>query len=242
MGGAFNVGANVCAIEKVVYNEFNPFVFDIMKMFSTNGPEVIIQEIKSIVKEFDLSKKNKMQYLLLRQNYNFVEKSPIKLFVLQIYAFQNMIRFNSKLKMNTPVGNNEFSIGIQERILDFRVRAPLSEYFLGSYRDFSLTGLPADAVLYFDPPYFITNAEYNDGKRGLEGWSAQKEIELLNYLCELDRKGFKFLLSNVLYHNGNTHHVLKEWVENHNFNIINIGDTGIKYPRKEVLITNYDAI
>jgi adenine-specific DNA-methyltransferase len=240
MGGALNVGANITAVQKVIYNEFNPFVFEIMKMFNSNEPNVMISKVNSIINEYNLSKKAKNQYLALRENYNSVDKSPIKLYVLQIYAFQNMIRFNAQLEMNTPVGNNEFSEGIEERILCFQPRTPLLEYSLGSYKDISLSNLPKDTVFYFDPPYFITKAEYNDGKRGLEGWNAEKEVELLNYLYELDLKGYKFMLSNVLFHNGNSHHILNEWVKNHNFNIIEIGETGIKYPRKEVLITNYN--
>ena len=43
MGGAFNVGANVVAINKVIYNEFNPYVFDIVKMITSTKPEVLIE-------------------------------------------------------------------------------------------------------------------------------------------------------------------------------------------------------
>ena len=32
---------------------------------------------------------------------------------------KNMIRFNNSQQMNTPVGNNEFSDGIAERIKSF---------------------------------------------------------------------------------------------------------------------------
>lgn len=40
-------------------------------------------------------------------------------------------------------------------------------------------------------------------------------------------------------HKGKTHHLLKEWIDEHNFNIYEIGQTGIKYPRTEILVTNY---
>jgi adenine-specific DNA-methyltransferase len=242
MGGAFNVGGNITALHKIVYNEYNPFVFEIIKMFQNDNPSEIIRKVKSIVSKFKLTKKGQEQFLALRQNYNKIDKTPIKLFVLQIYAFQNMIRFNTKLEMNTPVGNNEFSEGIEERILKFKPRVKKIEYSCGSYRDINIKNYPDDTIFYFDPPYFITKAEYNDGKRGLEGWNAQNESELLAFISELDKKGLKFILSNVLYHNGNSHHLLLEWIKNHNFNTIEIGETGIKYPRKEVLITNYKSI
>ena len=98
------------------------------------------------------------------------------MYVLQIYAFQNMIRFNQKHQMNTPVGNNEFNEGTKERILNFKPRAPKIEYNQGSYENIKLDFLPKDTVFYFDPPYFITKAEYNDGKRGMEGWNSKKKL------------------------------------------------------------------
>ena len=242
MGGAFNVGGNVTALNKIVYNEYNPFVFEIIKMFNDSNPKAIINKVTSIVAEFGLSKKGKDEYLALREHYNKNEKTAINLFILQIYSFQNMIRFNKQLEMNTPIGNNEYSKSIKDRILKFKTRSPQVEYKQGSYKDIKLEHLPKDTVFYFDPPYFITKAEYNDGKRGMEGWNAQKESELLNYLYELDSKGYKFMLSNVIYHNGNIHHILLEWINTHGYNTIKIGDTGAKYPRQEVLITNYTTI
>ena len=109
-----------------------------------------------------------------------------------------------------------------------------------NYQDIDITSFPIDTVFYFDPPYFITKAEYNDGKRGLEGWDSDKESEMLNYILNLHKHNYKFMLSNVLTHNGKKHHLLIEWIEEHGFNIIPIGKTGIKYPREEVLITNYN--
>lgn len=239
MGGAFNVGANVGAMDKVYYLEYNRYVYEIMEMLVTQPPEETIRQIEEIVKEYGLSKKNKAAYLRLREHYNQEEKTAIHLFVLQIYAFQNMIRYNSSQRMNTPVGNNEYCEGIAQRIRNFVVRAPEYELLCGSYRSLDFKQFPADTLFYFDPPYFITNAEYNDGKRGMEGWNAQNEMELLHYLYELDQAGYQFMLSNVVSHNGKVHHVLLDWVKEHGYNLIRIGKTGIKYPREEVLITNY---
>ena len=56
---------------------------------------------------------------------------------------------------------------------------------------------------------------------------------------EIHNSGYKFILSNVIKHNGKEHVLLKNWVENNKFNIYTIGKTGIKYPREEVLVTNY---
>jgi Adenine-specific DNA methylase len=240
MGGAFNVGANIFATNKVIYNEYNRYVYEIIKMLVESSKSDLIKDVTNIVNKFGLIKKGKDEYLALRTFYNTKDNSPIYLFTLQIYAFQNMIRFNKAQKMNTPVGNNEYNAGTRERICNFKINTPNYELCFGKYEDMMLDNYPKDTVFYFDPPYFITNAEYNDGKRGLEGWTADKESGLLNYLLLLHQRGYKFMLSNVLCHNGKEHHLLKEWIEVHDFHVVEIGKTGMKYPRKEVLITNYD--
>lgn len=240
MGGAFNVGANVFATDKVIYNEYNPYIFGIVEMLINNDKEKIINEVTEVVEKFGLEKKNKDAYLSLRDHYNYEEPTPLNLFTLHIYAFQNIIRFNSSQKMNTPVGNNEFSEGIKERIRKFKIKSPKFELRLGKYEELVIEDFPKDTVFYFDPPYFITNAEYNDGKRGLDGWDADKESALLKFLLSIHQKGYKFMLSNVIEHKGKKHNLLIKWINTHKFNLYDIGETGIKYPRREVLITNYD--
>ena len=240
MGGAFNVGANITAMDKVLYVEYNRYVFEIIEWLIGQDAEQIIHSVKQVIEKYGLKKKNKEAYLKLREQYNEKEKTALNLFVLQIYAFQNMIRYNNSQKMNTPVGNNEYCEGIEERIKNFAVRAPAYELKCGPYHSINYKDFPKDTIFYFDPPYFITNAEYNDGKRGLEGWNANNEVELLAYLKEIDEAGYKFMLSNVVRHKGKEHHILLDWIQAHDYNMIEIGKTGIKYPREEVVVTNYD--
>ncbi len=239
MGGAFNVGANIVAMDKVEYVEYNKYIFDIINMLLSQDNKTTVKNVERIIKKFNLVKKDKEAYLNLRNYYNDKNKSALYLFVLQIYAFQNMIRFNSNQRMNTPVGNNEYCEGIKERILNFKVKTKEYDLKLGKFNDINYYDYPLDTVFYFDPPYYITTAEYNDGKRGLEGWNINNEAELLNYISELDQAGYKFMLSNVVNHNGKSHHMLLEWIEEHGYNLISIGKTGIKYPREEKLITNF---
>lgn len=239
MGGAFNIGANVQAMDKIIYNEYNPFIYSIIKMLLESEPEALISDIEQTVKKFDLKKKHKDEYIKFRDYYNKQDKSPLNLFVLQIYAFQNMIRFNNSYEMNTPVGNNEYCESIKERILGFIPKTKDIELLNKSYEDIDIEDYPLDTVFYFDPPYFITKAEYNDGKRGFKGWDSDEESKLLDFLNHIDQSGRKFMLSNVVEHNGKVHNILIEWIKSHGYSVHSIGQTGIKYPRKEVLVTNY---
>ena len=239
MGGAFNVGLNVVAMDKVIYNEKNPYIYELIKYLIENNKEEIIKEVENIVKEYGLSKEGKEAYLSLRKSYNRT-KSVIDLYTLHLYSFQNIIRYNSDYKMNTPVGNNEFSTGNRQRILGFIPKSKNVVLFNKDYLEINLDNYDDGTLFYFDPPYFITKAEYNDGKRGFEGWSSTHESELLEFLNKINEKGMKFLLSNVIEHKGKTHHILLKWVESHGYKMEIIGRTGIKYPRTEVVIFNYE--
>lgn len=241
MGGAFNVGANATALEKVLYNEYNPFVFEMMQMIIDTPARELIKSIENVINEFSLEKKGKESFNRLRDYYNNNEKTAIKLYTLNVYSFQNILRFNQSKKYNTPVGNNEFNDGYRNRITCFIPRAPEIEMRLGSYLEIDFNEFDDDTVFYFDPPYLVTTAGYNDGKRGFDGWDAEQEAALLTYLTELDLAGKKFMLSNVLKHKGKNNHLLTEWIRYHDFNVNTIGETGIKYPRREVLVTNYDV-
>jgi len=157
-----------------------------------------------------------------------------------MYCFQNQMRFNSKLEFNSPIGNCSYNDTIVERINSFIPKTSKYSIMNSSYIDIDINTFDKDSLFYFDPPYFITSATYNDGKRGFIGWDADEETKLLDFITSLHEKGFKFILSNVIYHNDTTNHLLAEWIRTHNFFVTNIDNVGSKNSRDEVLITNYD--
>ena len=97
--------------------------------------------------------------------------------------------------------------------------------------------------VYCDPPYLITCASYNEH----EGWNEEKERKLLSLLDELNDKGVKFALSNVLENKGKENLILKEWAKKYNIHHLNHSYNNCNYHAKdksknstdEVLITNY---
>ena len=239
MGGAFNVGANVTALNTVVYNEFNPFIFEIIEMLMNSDKKELIGKIERIIESNSLDNKKKDEYLAFRNKYNKLEKKAINLFILHMFSFQNLIRFNSKFEFNTPVGNAGYNDNLRQRILDFSPKTPNLIMRKGSFEEIDYTEFEKGTVFYFDPPYLITTAEYNDRKRGLKGWNSELEAELLMYLSKLDKAGYYFMLSNVMEHQGKINNLLKEWVDNNSFNIVEIGKTGSRYPRSEILVKNF---
>jgi len=117
-----------------------------------------------------------------------------------------------------------------------------------NFEAFDLSFLRDNDFVYCDPPYLITTSTYNDGKRGFTGWSEREELRLLNKLDDLNRKGIRFALSNVLKHRGKTNSLLKKWISDSNYvlNNIKVDYSNSNYQIKrdnlttiEVLITNY---
>ena len=238
MGGAFNVGVNVVA-EQVVYNEFLPHTFKIIKLLINTDKQTIINNVEEIINKYNLKKADKESYLRLRDDYNKTN-DVYKLFVLHMYCFQNQMRFNSKLEFNSPVGNCSYNETLIERIKLFIPKTKDYQLYNLSYENINYMKYDKNSVFYFDPPYFITNATYNDGKRGFVGWNADEETKLLDYITNLHLSGYKFILSNVLYHNDTQNNLLIEWIKTHNFYVKNIDNVGSKNSRDEVLISNFD--
>lgn len=239
MGGAFNVGVNIPATKEVVYNDYNPFVFEMIQLLLKTDKEELISAVEQTIADFSLEKAGKKEYLALRKHYNKKEKTPLNLFVLHMYAFQNMIRFNNSYKFNTPVGNSGYNQDLEQRIRCFTPRTKQYALLNQDFRSLDWKSFPSDTLFYFDPPYYITKAAYNDGKRGLDGWDETLERELLSILDQLDTWGYQFMLSNVTQHNGKKHTILTNWLSKRDYTVVDMGETGAKYPRVEVLVKNF---
>lgn len=239
MGGAFNVGINVRNSKKVVYNEYNPFVYEIVDMLLKCDKDKLIKDVKSIIKKFNLVKGDKDAYINYRNYYN-ENKTPLNLFVLQMYCFQNQLRFNQKHNFNTPVGNCGCNETTFDRIKTFNIFANELETTNLDFNDINIKKYSKNTLFYFDPPYIITNATYNDGKRGFKGWDENQEITLLNFLDKINSNGQKFLLSNVINHNGKTNELLLDWVKRNNYEIVYLRPHAGRYgSREEILVKNY---
>jgi len=234
MGGAFNVGVNVIANE-VIYNEYNKYVYEIVEMLLNTESGKILQHVDKQIMKYNLSRGNSKTYNVFREMYN-KNQNALDLFVLSMFTFQNQLRFNSSFEFNTPVGNCAYNETLEKRIINFKPKVKKIKLRNLDFQNFDYKKFSKDSLFYFDPPYFITNGSYNDGKRGFNGWDADLETKLLKFITQLHYDGYRFMLSNIINHKNKTNHILKEWVETHGFNIFKL-KSGV---RKEVLITNYD--
>jgi len=245
--GGLNVGINVYA-KKVIANDHLTFLMDIYRYFQNTEWDIIIDDIYKKIEKFSLDMNNKEGYLQLRDEYN-ANHVPLDLFLLSCYSFNHQIRFNLKYEFNTPfgTGRSSFNESIKTNLEMFVKRLQTNNIVLES-KDFisiQLDYLTHDDFVYCDPPYLITDGTYNS-RRGFKGWAESEEVQLLTLLDDLNERGIKFALSNVLQHKGEQNKILSEWASKYNINSIDKNYSNCSYHLKsrdtktiEVLITNY---
>lgn len=217
MGGGFNVGINGQGFNKVIYNDLNHIVKDLVCMFKTMDTKTILDKIDKLINKYSLEKQNKENYLKFRNDYNmkyrFQDDYTIYLYTLLLFGFQQQLRFNSKFEFNNPIGESGYNESIKEKIISFsrKIKEMNVVFYSKSYEE--LYELIDDAVVYFDPPYLITLGSYNDGKRGFKGWNEAEEVKLIEFFNKLLNKKCKIIISNILNYKGLENNLLKKWID-----------------------------
>ena len=265
-GGA-NVAVNSNA-KKIIAIDKETNLIRILELFKNYDYMEIVNKLDSIIEKYNLSntykngyefygedsssglgKYNKQYYLKLRNDYNHMKDSDERDFVfltLVVYSFNHQIRFNNKGEYNMPVGKRDFNSSIRKNLLEFCRKLVVKNisFVNTDYKKFELNSLTGNDFCYFDPPYYLGDASYNEN----DGWNEGKEKELLEYLNEVNKHGVKFALSNVTEHKGLKNEILIDWAIENQYNIhnLNYNYSNSNYHlkdknqvTKEVLITNY---
>lgn len=244
--------------DNIILNDNNTITIQLLNYFKDNTSEKINNDMDKIIKKYGftdsyrfglksykeekhegLSKYNKTAFNNLKNDYND-HQSIDKLFALIVFGFNHYIRFNSKGLYNVPVGKVDYSSSLREKTEQY-TKGLKNKNIKITNKDFRDKTLYDDlkALYYFDPPYLITLAPYN------ALWNEKDEKDLLDLLDELNKKGVKFALSNVIESNGKVNNLLKEWSKKYNVIYLNRKYLNSNYRKKnitiaqEVLITNY---
>ena len=195
---------------------------------------------KKYVKTY-YSKYNKDAYIRMRKDFNANKNDFLRLYLLLIYGFNHMIRFNGKGDFNLPVGNVDFNNNVYQALnnyLDF-VGEHEIEFFNMDYISFlEKIRFDKNSYVFLDPPYLITMSEYN------KLWNDKKEDELCEYLDSLNDRGIKFGITNLITHKGKVNQRFLEWSKKYcaydvKSNYISFNDNTIKADSQEVFVTNY---
>ncbi len=183
---------------------------------------------------------NKSAYYQLRNDFNENSSNLFRLYLLLIYGFNHMIRFNKNGMFNLPVGNVDYNKNVVNSLNNYFDFVKNNDI---SFSDFDFEVFLDNAVfkendfVYFDPPYLISSSEYN------KNWTLDEEKRLLAIIDKLNENGVRFALSNVFYHKNCSNDLLIEWSKKYKVtkiksNYISYHDNRIK-ETLEVLITNY---
>ena len=266
--GGCNVGINVNC-NKVQFNDSNEYLIGLLNTFKKLPKEDIFNWVFEAIKNYNLSmvsengyeyygcegskgvgSYNKEGYNRLRRDFNEkIEKNDeyyLMLYLLIVYSFNNQIRFNRKGEFNLPVGKRDFNCKMQDKLEHFLDRIKSGDYRFtnNDFRTVNLDEHTDKSFFYADPPYLITCASYNEQN----GWTEKDEQDLLSYLEELDRRGIRFALSNVLESKGRKNVILDDWIKKHKkFKAIGLDydysnsnyHTKREGITKEVLVVNY---
>lgn len=226
--------------EQEFYNEFYQIV-DQYGLSLSYRENPVPQKLKKAHPKTYFAKYNKEAYLQLK--YDFIEGGQqdwLQLYVLLIYGFNHMLRFNGKGIFNLPVGNVDYNQNTHDALEDyFRLLATKHvTWFNEDFRTF-LNGIDyqENDLVYLDPPYLITFSEYN------KLWNDETEWDLLALLDDMNSRGIRFAISNVSHYRGRINNLFREWsaqYHSHSIksNYISFNDNSIKQ-FSEVLVTNY---
>lgn len=197
-------------------------------------------ELRKEFKKTYYAKYNKEAYIKLRNDFNSNKDNMLQLYILLIYGFNRMLRFNRKGDFNLPVGNVDFNYNVVKALNDYFEYVSDKEitFYNMDFQDFIESVNPQkEDFVYLDPPYLITFSEYN------KLWNEDSEIRLINYLDELDNRGIRFAVSNVLWHRKRYNGTFNYWAQK--YNIVNIESNYISFNDNtekdsiEVLVKNY---
>ena len=222
------------------YNEFVEIV-DRYGLSLSYRANVVPDELKKAFPKTYYAKYNKEGYNRMKADFNQGGQIDIQmLYVLLIYGFNRMLRFNKKGEFNLPPGDVDFNVNAYEALSDYFtiLQNRHIEWNNLDFREF-LHGIEyrQNDLIYLDPPYLITFSEYN------KFWNDETEHDLLTLLDELNQEGVRFAISNVTHYRGKINEEFLNWSAHYNSypiksNYISFNDNTIKQ-FNEVLVTNY---
>ncbi|MEK4824474.1 Dam family site-specific DNA-(adenine-N6)-methyltransferase [Niallia sp. FSL W8-0951] len=258
-GGA-NVGVNINA-DKINCLDVNPHVIKVLNWFKATNPEKVLSEVESVIEEYNLTntfrngyeyygtnsnkgvaKVNKENYYNLKADFNMGRKDSATLYTVILYAFNNMIKFNKQGDFNTAVNKRDLNGNVVKNILRFveTIHNKNIRFTADDFRNLNVNKLNDKSLVFCDPPYLVTETSYNNI------WTEKEEQDLLKFLDDLNQRGIKFVLTNVLNKGEKRNELLINWSEkyntydlhnNYNNCVYNKSDKDVEYT--EVLIKNF---
>lgn len=257
--GGGSVFMNVDA-DGFLLNDLNYIVIQIHSMLSSycDRKDDFFREVFSLINKYGLTSRflgipqehckssdckdvNREAYNRMKIDFNSGGKKDIMLlYLLIIYGFNHMIRFNKKGDFNLPVGNLDFNENVYNALNDYfaQTETKQPQWHSQDYSAFlAEIDFRKDDLVYLDPPYLISSSEYN------KMWNEECERNLIKEMDRLDAMGVRFAVSNAITYRGKKNDIFGDWAKKYNIhpissNYISYWDNSRK-ESGEVLVTNY---
>ncbi len=248
--------------KEYLLNDINPYLINLHQSLITQDFNNFLNSMLTKIQAYELScsfighlpplplrqdhkktyfaKYNKNAYKRLRADFNAHKQDMRSLYLLLIYGFNHMLRFNSKGDFNLPVGNVDFNRNVVGALKAYFERTKTQKLLFSclDFRDFlGKIAFQKGDFVYCDPPYLISGSEYN------KLWSIEQEKNLYAILRALDAKGVAWGFSNLATHKRQENPLLLAFAKNYKIfeiqsNYISFKDNSIKKDSREVFITN----
>lgn len=261
--GSCVMAANINA-QKYVVNDLFADVLGLVKHIIDSDSNELIAKTNQITAEFNVNnkKQSKHNFLKMLEYYNTTNREPHVLLALISSSFRNQMRFSDEKyingnecvnssyesagkKLSLSWGTRFFNPSQAKNLIKFAnvMREKNIEYHSTDFTLVDLDGLDKNSLVYFDPPYYLSDTGYN------KSWSDYHEQRLMDYIDSLNARGIRFALSNFFENSGFTHTKLIEWSKKYNVHYLDMCYKNASHQKKdktsptvEVLITNYDPV
>ena len=225
----------------------------------------LLEQIRTTIDKYELSKENKAGFLQLREDYNTGvasnKFSARELYCLIMHSYNYQLHTNKKREFNAPsgAGRSWFNPSIEKKLINMKnhlsevknkpvlligdilslINKDNETFRKATKNDFS------KIVFYVDPPYSASVSKH-PYRVGNVKWDVDEDRKLFDCLDYIHENNGKFILSNVTTNNGIRNIPLQRWAGKYNLNPIEVQYTNCSYQRKnsgkteEVIITNFD--
>lgn len=246
-GGSGVVGFNlVDKYHKILYNDIITDLVGIHKGIIYNS-EDFINKVKTLC----VDKDDQEGFNKLRSEYNS-NNTPEGLYALILCSTNNMMRFSLSFKYNQSFGRRSFNISTQNKLnLFLQHIQPYKNKLYFTSKPFHEIKLFKPSMVYIDPPYGriqdengkIVNKQISEAGYNCF-WKKDDDINLYNYILELNKNNHSFMVSGLLEHNNEKSWMLNKLINDGfkykelKYNYNKVSKIGNK-ETMEIIITNY---
>lgn len=204
-GGAvlFDV-LNKHAVDEVYISDINAELINTYITIRDNSDELIsrlkVMESDYLVKDADARKKT---YLEARARFNTLKRDGIRdaevatlMIFLNRTCFNGLYRVNKAGDYNVPMGAYKNpQICNEDNLLNVSKKLQNANIVCGDYKD-SASFIDDKTFVYFDPPYRPLTKTANFTSYTEQLFDDNKQLELANFVQDLDNKGALIVISN----------------------------------------------